>query len=130
MVICNEKIKMFLLALGWMLLSGPAATCSAFSAMAGMKIVGVGSQQSSTELHAHIQIPNLTKNYVESKVPVLLSAVSRRNMIVSSVAFIASQVATKANADVSDGNELPEGAQQFARTIKLKTDLKVWNRIR
>ena len=51
-------------------------------------------------------------------------------MIISSAALVVSQVAVKVNADVSDGNALPEGAQQFARTIKLKTDLKVWNWIK
>lgn len=33
--------------------------------------------------------------------------------------------ASPAQADVSDGNSLPQGAQQFARVIKLKADLKV-----
>lgn len=131
MVICIEKLLMSLATLGWMLVSGPAATCSAFSVMTGTEMVGLHCQRTISSLHAQRQTPNLSNICIESNdVPVLLSAVSRRNMIVSSVAFIASQVATKANADVSDGNALPEGAQQFARTIKLKTDLKVWNRIR
>jgi hypothetical protein len=30
-----------------------------------------------------------------------------------------------ARADVSDGNQLPQGAQQFARVLRLKTDLQV-----
>ena len=33
--------------------------------------------------------------------------------------------ASPARADVWDGNALPQGAQQFSRVIKLKTDLKV-----
>lgn len=33
--------------------------------------------------------------------------------------------ASPSRADVSDGNALPQGAQQFARVLKLKTDLKV-----
>jgi hypothetical protein len=28
-------------------------------------------------------------------------------------------------ADVSDGNTLPEGAQQFSRALRLKTDIQV-----
>lgn len=31
----------------------------------------------------------------------------------------------KANADVSDGNSLPQGAAQFARVVRLQSDLKV-----
>jgi hypothetical protein len=53
---------------------------------------------------------------------------SRRSIIVSSIALcvgFVTQGTMIANADVSDGNALPQGAQQFARTIKLKTDLKV-----
>lgn len=126
MVICIEKLQMCLATLGWMLVSGPAATCSAFSVMTGTEMVGLRCQRTLSSLHAHRQTPNLSNICIESNdAPLLLSAVSRRNMIFSSVAFIASQVATKVNADVSDGNALPEGAQQFARTIKLKTDLKV-----
>jgi hypothetical protein len=30
-----------------------------------------------------------------------------------------------ARADVSDGNQLPQGAQQFSRVLRLKTDLQV-----
>lgn len=30
-----------------------------------------------------------------------------------------------ANADISDGNELPKGAAQFNRIVRLKKDLKV-----
>ena len=130
MVLCIEKIQMFLVTFGWMLVSGPAASCSAFSVMVGKELVSSRCQHNLSWLPAHRQTPDLLKTNMENKVPVMLFVASRRHMIISSVALIASQVATKANADVSDGNALPEGAQQFARTIKLKTDLKVCNRIK
>lgn len=43
----------------------------------------------------------------------------------SSIASIASIQVSKAFADVSDGNSLPQGAQQFASIIRLKSDLIV-----
>ena len=129
-VLRNENIQMFYLALlACMLLSGHAATCSAFTTMAGQ----VSSRCHSTlsSLPRHWQTPEISTVSLgvdrEKKTPVPQPATSRRKMIISSAALVVSQVAVKVNADVSDGNALPEGAQQFARTIKLKTDLKVWN---
>jgi hypothetical protein len=52
---------------------------------------------------------------------------SRRRQLVGAAVllpFIAAGT-PPARADVSDGNVLPKGAQQFARVVKLKTDLKV-----
>jgi hypothetical protein len=82
-------------------------------------------EHSFSTLSAQKQPVDTSNIKMENDVQVSVS--SRRSMIVSSVACItgASLFMTKANADVSDGNALPEGAQQFARTIKLKTDLKV-----
>lgn len=34
-----------------------------------------------------------------------------------------------ARADVSDGTSLPQGAQQFARVLRLKTDIQVRNKL-
>ena len=42
------------------------------------------------------------------------------------VAIVAGS-AIPAWADVSDGNMLPQGAQQFSRLIRVRSDLKVGN---
>jgi hypothetical protein len=116
---------MALFTLLWAILSGPTAVCQAFSPSAGIEVVTFRRVHSFSSLAAHTQTSESSSSNIINDV--LHSGSTRRNMIISSVAFItgASQVATKVNADVSDGNALPEGAQQFARTIKLKTDLKV-----
>ena len=129
MFLCNGMIQMIIVTLMWLLVSGPTAICNAFSTFVGRGIVISRYEHSSPSLAVQ------RRNAVSSRISLgsvadnnsVVSVSSRRSMIVSSVAMIigVSQVATKANADVSDGNSLPEGAQQFARTIKLKTDLKV-----
>lgn len=52
---------------------------------------------------------------------------SRRNVIgaIFAAASTSILVSRPAFADVSDGNVLPQGAAQFARLIKVKTDLAV-----
>jgi hypothetical protein len=55
-------------------------------------------------------------------------AVSRRQLFQFAAALAPAALVTGASpakADVSDGNALPQGAQQFARVVKLQTDLKV-----
>jgi hypothetical protein len=73
------------------------------------------------------QYSQLHESLDSSDTKTSIHAVSRREaMIVSLIAFSAAATQPQyANADVSDGNALPKGAQQFARTLKLKTDIKV-----
>ena len=54
-------------------------------------------------------------------------ALTRRKAMIASLVVLSTSASPsqRAYADVSDGNSLPKGAQQFARTIKLKTDIKV-----
>ena len=61
-----------------------------------------------------------------------LSAINnRRDFLVATTVAGAGVAATilstpqAAFADVSDGNTLPQGAQQFSRVIRVKSDLKV-----
>lgn len=55
------------------------------------------------------------------------NVVSRRCALTVAAALVPVLVAgfSPAVADVSDGSSLPQGARQFARVVKLKTDLKV-----
>jgi hypothetical protein len=55
-------------------------------------------------------------------------ALTRRAAMMIVPIVVGVKASTPAVADVSDGTTLPQGAQQFARTIKLKIDLKVSNR--
>ena len=124
---------MFLFANIWLLLSGATSICSAFSPLARPEMATFRNEHSFLlAAHEHKFESSRASLMSDMESNLFVSTSSRRIMIVSCAAFVtgASQVVTKANADVSDGNALPEGAQQFARTIKLKTDLKVWNRIR
>jgi len=50
---------------------------------------------------------------------------SRREILASGGAFSALVATTPAFADISDGNQLPDGALQFSRLLKVKTDLTV-----
>ena len=133
MVLYNRMMEMLQVTLIWMMVAGPESLCSAFVPLAGLETVSVlRCKHSISSLTAHMQTAESPRALVGNDIEnhVLVSDSSRRTMVISSIAFVAgaSQVATNVNADVSDGNALPEGAQQFARTIKLKTDLKVWNR--
>lgn len=133
MALFSRKLEMILATFLWMLASGPSATCSAFLMLTGGAAVTLRSEHSSSSVYAQKPTVEATRIFLASGAEndTLLPVSSRRNMITTSVMIFAgaSQIATKANADVSDGNSLPEGAQQFARTIKLKTDLKVWNAV-
>jgi len=57
------------------------------------------------------------------------SSLSRRRIVlrIAPAALLLASVSSlqPASADVSDGNALPQGAQQFANVVKLKTNLKV-----
>ncbi len=134
MALFSRKVKTILVIFLWMLVSDPSATCSAFLTLAGRAVVTLRSEYSLSSVQAQKPTVESTRIFLASgsENDTLPPVSSRRNMITTSVMFVtgASQIATKANADVSDGNALPEGAQQFARTIKLKTDLKVWNEVR
>ena len=55
----------------------------------------------------------------------LLSSRRRFMYLIPFAAGAISTMPEEVCADVSDGNALPEGAQQFARTIKLKKDIQV-----
>lgn len=59
--------------------------------------------------------------------PFTLSAVvSRRQCLEGSLLGAAALlVSTPARADVASGNALPQGAQQFARSVRLKVEVKV-----
>jgi hypothetical protein len=60
-----------------------------------------------------------------------LTAISRRQVVVETIkqftpaAVLLGTSSLPVRADVSDGNALPQGAQQFARVLRLKTNLKV-----
>lgn len=56
---------------------------------------------------------------------VFIHQVTRHAFLIPVVAATMATTVEPANADVSDGTSLPKAAQQFARVIKLKTDLKV-----
>jgi hypothetical protein len=56
--------------------------------------------------------------------------VSRRQFVLTTLVGVATVSSTctgsaPARADVSDGTSLPNGAQQFARVVRLKSDVKV-----
>jgi hypothetical protein len=87
-------------------------------------------------------VPKVVLNTVaqpsHSTTVTITTTTTRRNVLNVATKQVAAIIATSgtfmtiatlarepAIADVSDGNALPQGAQQFARTIKLKTDLKV-----
>ena len=53
-------------------------------------------------------------------------AMSRREALMSSAILVSLSIINPgaANADVSDGNALPQGAAQFSRVLRLKNDLQ------
>jgi hypothetical protein len=48
---------------------------------------------------------------------------SRRQALGGFVGFVASVGSAPAWADIYDGNQLPQGAAQFSRLLKVKTDI-------
>ena len=53
------------------------------------------------------------------------STVDRRSFIAFGSSIAGLTISLPANADVADGNALPDGAAQFKRLVRLKTDLAV-----
>ena len=68
-------------------------------------------------------------SFISSTQPRHASALSAsRRQVIESAALASASVlvsASSALADVADGNELPDGVAQFARLIKVKSDIVV-----
>ena len=84
--------------------------------------------------HHHLSLKTNAKSIVHNMSSVQEDAPinhNRRQFINNSVVFLSSasigllSESSPAFADVSDGNSLPEGAAQFGRVVRAKTDLEV-----
>jgi hypothetical protein len=113
--------NIFLVVIGLLLINVASSLHAVFSGRLSIKF--------DTLSIASRSIPNsqLYQSFESYDLNTNVHAVSRRSaMIISPIVFfVAASQPQRTNADVSDGNALPKGAQEFARTLKLKTDIKV-----
>jgi hypothetical protein len=129
--VTNKRISATLLI--WLLILNPTRSFSVFRLSVGRMLNNEqvpSDKDTFTSLFVQepqtcfLQEKSISKN--ENLSCEQCFASTRRSVFMTAIAtFVTTQVALTSNADVSDGNSLPQGALQFARTIKLKTDLKV-----